>query len=329
MRSRHKPPPMKLRVVYESEPATILDSLIAIITIGALFTVMLAYVVIVPLLVYFFYVHASWISALLLLIAIVTPLLGSGPWRAFGDSYGFYTWRKYMRLKVLRSDAFAQGHGSILCFVPHGLFPLALPLMSKPHDAIFPEFKHHGVSRTAVASDMLWTPIIAPMLRWLGCIPATKESITRTLASGNVIIFPDGIAGAFHSQRHRECIYIQNRKGFIKLALELGAPLVPVFCFGHSQLYDVYPGPDSWIARLSRRLQFSIIWFWGKWWWPALPNNETPLTVAVGRAIPVQRIANPNSVQVDALHQLFCSEVKALFQQAMPEAYPNQEIVFV
>jgi 2-acylglycerol O-acyltransferase 2 len=251
-----------------------------------------------------------------------TVLWAKGLWRAFGESHGFETWRRYFSFKVWRDEEpFERKRNVLLALVPHGLFPLSLPLLSGVQAQVFPEFQQQeGCEiQTAVASAMLWTPVLAPMLRWLGCIPANKTEIARALRQGACIVIPDGVAGAFHSDSCEEQVYLKSRKGFIRTAIQQGSLLVPVYCFGHTQLWDVWPKQDSWIARVSRHFQFSLIWFWGEWWLPPLPRRVA-LTMVVGRGIPVTQEDVPSQAQVDAVHTQFTQALHSLYTRYRAEA---------
>ena len=312
--------------VHVSESPSFLDRFLAAGTLFMLFFVTLLYTVIVPFIVYLTWVYKSVFGSVFIFVVFSTPFWASGHWRAFGNTFGFRAWRKYFELRVYKEERFNQSKNVLLCYVPHGLFPLVLPMLSEPVYDIFPEFQEQTPSM-AVADIMLWTPIIAPLLTWLGCISAKKEVMRTHLRYNNVMVLPDGIAGAFHSQRDEECVYIKKRKGFVRLAIEEGSLLVPIYCFGHSQLYDVYPGHESWIAALSRRLKFSIIWFWGVWWCPPIPHR-VPLLVAIGKGIKVKQNPHPTPEQVDDVHKEFIKALKELYDRHRDSVpgYENKEL---
>jgi 2-acylglycerol O-acyltransferase 2 len=219
--------------------------------------------------------------------------------------------------------------------IPHGMFPLGLPMLSSIQNEIFPEFappygKPEGI-QTAVANVILAIPLLSLMLRWLNCTYATRTHLEECLSQGNVIIIPDGIAGMYHTNCEEERVYLSTRHGFIKAAMEQGSLLVPCFWFGHSQLWAVWPKHDSWLAALSRRLRFSLIWFWGVWWMPPLPQR-VPLTLVVGRGIPCEKIANPTKEQVSAKHAEFTKALSTLYYQyrmVAPEWNPKKPLLIV
>lgn len=322
------------KLMYQAPHCTWVGAAVARITLTLLFFLTLAYVVVVPALLYYAWQWwpSPWVPMLMGAL-VSTVVWARGTWRAFGESWGFEAWRRYFQFKVWREEPkFAVDKNVLLAVVPHGLFPLSLVLLSGVQNEVFPELAGNasgvstGVSfngiRTAVASGMLWTPVLAPMLHWLGCIPATRQGVVQALQEGSCILVPDGIAGAFHSDSAEELVYLKSRTGFIRMAIEQGALLVPVYCFGHTQLWDVWPKHDSWIAALSRRWQFSFIWFWGEWWMPPLPRR-VPLTMVVGKGIALTQERNPTAERVQQVHMQFTQALCSLYSRYRKEGYPN------
>ncbi len=319
--------------VYISPPATILDSLLARLSLFFLFFTTLLYVVLVPVLVY--YAWYSWWVALLLGTLLSTPLWTWVPpstsrgWKAFGQTAGFSSWRRYFEFSVYKEERIPQARNVMMAIAPHGLFPLMLPMMHGVCDEVFPEFEGH-IPNTAIADAMFYAPVISPLLRWLHCVSATKEGISRALQTNNCVILPDGIAGAFHSRRDKEQVYIENRHGFIKQAMAQGSMLVPGYCFGHTQLFDVYPSAESLIAALSRRLQFSLVFFIGERWLPPLPRR-TPLLLVFGKGIKVEQNANPSPMEVKQVHARYKAALSDLYYEHRNKVpgYEDKELVFV
>ena len=100
---------------------------------------------------------------------------------------------------------------------------------------------------------------------------STAAATTTPTAGSCVLIYIGGIAELFKSCRTEERLYLQKRKGFIKLALREGVDVVPIYLFGNTSVLCVWKhGP---LAALSRRLQASLTWFWGRWYLP-IPRDE-------------------------------------------------------
>ena len=88
---------------------------------------------------------------------------------------------------------------------------------------------------------------------------------------GSVVIYVGGIAELFKSSRKEERLYLSQRKGFIKLALREGVDVIPVYLFGNTSLFTVVK--TGLLANLSRKLQVSLTYFWGKYYLP-IPRDD-------------------------------------------------------
>ena len=51
---------------------------------------------------------------------------------------------------------------------------------------------------------------------------------------------------------------LAKRKGFVKLAMQTGAAIIPAYTFGTNQMFYRPCGPNSLLAKLSGALQVSI-----------------------------------------------------------------------
>lgn len=161
-------------------------------------------------------------------------------WRVLG--------RRYFRLRV-DDIANVPAEGPVLlvgnhngALLPTDGFLAALAL----HD-------YYGPSRAlyALAHDFLFEdPILRSYALRLGMLRAGHESAHHVFAMGGcVLVYPGGDVETFRSFRDRRKIVLGGRKGFVKLALECGVPIVPVVSAGaHEQLIILTRG--DWLARL-------------------------------------------------------------------------------
>ena len=89
-------------------------------------------------------------------------------------------------------------------------------------------------------------PVLRSLFGSFGAIPNDKKSMVKALKTKHVSVFPGGIAEIFLSSRTEEKIYLQKRKGFVKMALATGTHIIPIYVFGHSQMFiNVRPCPVS------------------------------------------------------------------------------------
>lgn len=160
-----------------------------------------------------------------------------------------------------------------------------------------------------VADVLLKLPIYKHLFAWIGCHSADAKTVRRLLKDRSVAICPEGLAGIFHGASRGdgdERVFLAQRRGFVRLAIQSGTPLLPVYHMGASQLLRFVGLP-----RLSRRLRASVGLWCGIWGSP-LPHRHDIITV-VGEPVPVVQCDNPTQEQVDATHAAFCGAVQELF----------------
>jgi 2-acylglycerol O-acyltransferase 2 len=170
-------------------------------------------------------------------------------------------------------------------FAPHGVFPFALTLMSGLEKEIGIVSEKNPHIRVAIASNMFHIPLLGPLLGWLGCIGATDPEMSSAITTGcPCACVPDGIAGAFHSSRNREVLHLRNRAGLFQLINDRKVTVVPVYCFGHTQAFELW-APWDWLKDLSRYFKFAFIFFRGRSFVAPLPLPH-PMSVVFGTPIP-------------------------------------------
>jgi hypothetical protein len=165
---------------------------------------------------------------------------------------------------------------------------------------------------TAAASVVLHTPLLKNLMGIFNLVDASAHNLQQLFQQGkSVLIYIGGIAELFKSCRSEERLYLQKRKGFIKLALkEKNVDVVPVYLFGNTSVLSVMKhGP---LAALSRKLQASLTLFWGKFYLP-IPRDEKLLYV-IGRPLGLPYIPQPTQEDIDKWHGIYCDEVRKIFK---------------
>ena len=93
-----------------------------------------------------------------------------------------------------------------------------------------------------------------------GGVRASHDNAERLLISGRkVMVYPGGDLDAMRPYRHRDRIVFGPRRGYVRLALRAGVPIVPVVAAGaHQGFYVIDDG--RWLARLLRldRLRLEV-----------------------------------------------------------------------
>ena len=98
-------------------------------------------------------------------------------------------------------------------------------------------------------------------LRRFGVVAASPENARRALESGAaLLVYPGGDHESYRASWHSSEIDFAGRKGFVRLALELGVPIVPVVAIG-GQETALFLGQGHRVAqalRLDKRLRLKV-----------------------------------------------------------------------
>lgn len=217
------------------------------------------------------------------------------------------------------------GRKFILAMQPHGVisFTSLCSWVAAP-----PEFK---VIKSAVASAILRVPILKNVMGIFYLTSASGDNIRQILREGQgldgcIVLYVGGMAELFKSSRKEERLYLKKRKGFIKVALrEPGVDIIPVYLFGNTSVLTVVK--TGILADLSRKLQVSLTYFWGKWMLP-IPRDEK-LIYARGKPLGLPYIPNPKIEDINEWHDKYCQEVTRLFdsyKEKLP-AYKHKKLI--
>ena len=111
-------------------------------------------------------------------------------------------------------------------------------------------WRHFGTERPlhGTAHDALMAlPGFGAYFRRMGVIPAAPDSITGALAAGrDVAVWPGGERDSLRPWTKRDEATLAGRKGFVRLAIRTGVPIVPIATVG---------GPDSMpVLATGRRI---------------------------------------------------------------------------
>lgn len=199
----------------------------------------------------------------------------------------------------------------IYCAIPHGVGPIGLttyPLWSS--------LWNDRICRWTAAPILFKLPLIGKFIARLGYIPASQKPILDILTKKdqNVGVILDGIDGMFHPPS-QEIASILHRKGIVKIALKAGAPLVPVYCFGHTAIWTVIVDPFGILKWLSKSLGASLTPFFGRYFWFLGPPRRVPVAVVLGEPIKCPRLTDPGKSDVEKYHKRLLESYEELFDK--------------
>jgi 1-acyl-sn-glycerol-3-phosphate acyltransferase len=110
----------------------------------------------------------------------------------------------------------------------------------------------HGTAHDALMA----APLIGSYFRKMGVLPAAPDSIASALEAGHdVALWPGGEIDSLRPWTDRDKAVLAGRKGFIRMAIRAGVPIVPIATVG---------GPDSMPVlargrRLAKALQLDKV----------------------------------------------------------------------
>ncbi|XP_060682881.1 2-acylglycerol O-acyltransferase 2 [Hemiscyllium ocellatum] len=164
-----------------------------------------------------------------------------------------------------------------------------------------------------------------------GLVPSAKESaqyLLKRAEGGNVaVIVIGGAPEALDARPGALTLLLKNRKGFVKLALQYGASLVPVFSFGENEVFDQVNNPKgSLLRKIQERLQkvmgISLPLFHARgvfqYSFGLLPYRK-PIYTVVGKSIDMEKEENPTQQEIDEIHQKYIEELIKLFEEHKPK----------
>ncbi|KAI6186518.1 Acyltransferase [Aphelenchoides besseyi] len=176
-------------------------------------------------------------------------------------------------------------------------------------------------------SVQYWFPIRRELLLFTNTISSEVSAIEHVLQMSDkgtvVALVPGGAAEALDSSPDCYRLTLKNRKGFIKVALQNGAALVPSYSFGETSAFKQIPNPEGSRLRefqnvFKRFTGVTTPFFYGCGF---LSNRfgflpfRTPINLVVGRPIEVQKKAEPTFAEINDLHDKYCRELNLLFEE--------------
>jgi 1-acyl-sn-glycerol-3-phosphate acyltransferase len=86
---------------------------------------------------------------------------------------------------------------------------------------------------TSLTHHLAWRAGLGRVVEAAGARPASRESALTAFEAGHhVLVLPGGDLDAGKSWRHRNDIVFGGRRGFAKLAIDAGVPIVPIVTAG-------------------------------------------------------------------------------------------------
>jgi hypothetical protein len=198
--------------------------------------------------------HAAWVP---LLISICVPPIPSPQllklW-IFRCVPKFFQYKEICETDDNELFAYMKTRSVIFTAAPHGVISyvgICSAIVRADEPALLLDMP------TAVATVILRFPFMKNVLGIFGLVPASKEALSARLRGGkHVVLYLGGIAELFLSSTTIEALYLKQRAGVIKLALQTGSDIVPIYLFGNTSVLSLVK--TGKLAEFSRKFQVSF-----------------------------------------------------------------------
>lgn len=176
-------------------------------------------------------------------------------------------------------------------------------------------FEQNGRIPCGLADDLLFdVPGLRQVAMGLGMVPASPANATRLLAAGRLVyLAPGGMHEALRARDERYRVRWGRRRGFVRLALRTGAPLVLAACPAADDIYTVYPSRLTDAVYRALKLPLPVARGLG----PTILPRAVRLTHHVLPPIyPPPWDPRDEAEQVRELHQLVLSRMEEAMRAA-------------
>jgi len=210
------------------------------------------------------------------------------------------------KVELIIEDGQFKDEKSLICHHPHGILSFGFAMSVALNEKLFKVF--HVASRF-----MLNLPLSGIFARWLGLVGADNRTFKDTMKKGkNIRFVPGGFEEATITNSTKDRVYIKERKGFIKYALEYGYTLYPSYTFNENKIYNtinVFEGLRLFLNKF--KIPGTI--FYGKY--GPMPRTDVEIITVIGKGFELPLIEHPTNEQVDQYHQMYVRELVALYDR--------------
>ncbi|KAF8519653.1 diacylglycerol acyltransferase-domain-containing protein [Gautieria morchelliformis] len=209
---------------------------------------------------------------------------------------------------------------------PHGIIGMGaitnFATESTGFSSAFPGLNPHLLTLASNFNMPLYRDIILA----LGICSVSKRSCASILERGNgmsCVIVVGGAAESLNARPGTNDLTLMRRLGFIKVAIQHGADLVPVFSFGENDIYHQMPNEKgTTVYTLQKKFQnvfgFTLPLFHGRgvfnYNFGLMPHRRSIVSV-IGRPIHVTKNDKPTKEEVQAVQKLYIEELLRIWNK--------------
>ncbi|XP_031846053.2 2-acylglycerol O-acyltransferase 2-B [Nomia melanderi] len=251
----------------------------------------------------------------------------------------------YFPLKLVKTTDLDPTKNYLFCSFPHGILSTGI-FGAFGSDVLGCRELFPGLDfRVVILDQHFRIPLFREYVYSSGTVSSSAESLNYLLSSkpqepytgrGTVLI----VGGASESLECKPGTYrilVKRRKGFVKIALKHGRPLVPVFSFGETDVYDQVYGPDGSFLKkaqhfIRKKIGIAPVLLMGRGFFQysfGIIAHRKPINVVVGGPMELPKIPEPTAEQVNEYHEKFIEHLNDLFEAHKHKYIKNADSVYL
>jgi len=235
--------------------------------------------------------------------------------------------RDYYPMRLMKGNSkveYDPKKNFLFCYHPHGVQAagaVGFGANCCGYDELFPGIKTH-IQTLAINWKI---PLMREAFIFLGAGNASKPALLNTLNPKNpgssALLVTGGALESMYAQPYTSKVVLKSRAGFVKLALQTGSSLVPVWGYGENNLYDNLAASSPKILKIQRQIQkaisFAPLLVTGRGVFSysgGLLPRRRPISVVVGPPIHVGKAdPTPSQERIEEVHAQYLKAVVELF----------------
>ncbi|EGN97010.1 hypothetical protein SERLA73DRAFT_185286 [Serpula lacrymans var. lacrymans S7.3] len=236
-------------------------------------------------------------------------------WKYFAD---------YYPASLLKECDLPADRPYVFGYHPHGIIGMGamatFATEGTGFSEAFPGIKPHLLTLV----NNFHVPLYRDILMALGISSVSKRSCSNILKAGPgsaITIVVGGAAESLSARPGTADLTLRRRLGFIKVAIQHGADLVPVFSFGENDIYQQMPNEKgTTVYMLQKKFQsmfgFTLPLFHGRgllnYNLGLMPYRRRIVSV-IGRPIHVQKCEKPSLEEVMRVQKMYIEELTRIW----------------
>lgn len=198
---------------------------------------------------------------------------------------------------------------SLFAVHPHGIFSIGF-MIASVHNNFF------GSGTICSSRALIYTPFTGLFAIWLGFKSVDPSQFKKVMEKGeNIAFVPGGFEEATITSNEMDKIFIKDRKGFIKYAIQYGYTIYPTYTFNEARLFKTFNLFQN-IRLLLNKLKIPTVIFIG----PSLgfPDHNQKLVTVISSGIKVSQTANPSDDLINEYHKKYIEELEYIYYKYQP-----------